>query len=396
MRLFIYSQDGMGLGHLRRTRNIAEQVLRLEPESRVLAVADAPAAPFFSRLPGLAYAKIPTIVKTGSSSWTTGSPEQTIAETTDARARQLLGAFREFEPDAVLVDHMPVGARGELKPLLECLSEMRERPALMLGLRDILDLPEVIHETWTSLGVFEALPLYDEVLIHGSKDVFDTASVYDLASGPPDVGYTQYVTPSSQPAEGRTQSEGPLLLMMGGGGADAFPLARAFVDAIGTITRTSRVRAVVLTGPNMPVHDRQEISKRASTLPIEVQTSVTDARSWMSEADAIVTMGGYNSLCEVLQLEKRALVVPRAGPSAEQRMRGRLFADLGLIRYLDPGDLAPEIMAESLQQLLEERTLPDPERIPPLDGALQAAAAILDRVSERRAGTRRPPVVATR
>ena len=37
-RLLIYSQDGMGLGHLRRTRNIAREVLAMQPECQVLAM----------------------------------------------------------------------------------------------------------------------------------------------------------------------------------------------------------------------------------------------------------------------------------------------------------------------------------------------------------------------
>src|SRR5437899_10181213 len=116
MRLFIYSQDGLGLGHLRRTRNIAREVLRREPHCHILAVTDSPATPFFPSLPGLDYLKLPTIVKMRDDNWRPGSLSLAIDDTVDLRSRLIFEAFVAFAPDVILVDHMPVGALGELKP----------------------------------------------------------------------------------------------------------------------------------------------------------------------------------------------------------------------------------------------------------------------------------------
>ena len=110
-RLLIYSQDGMGLGHLRRTRNIAREVLTWKPGC-ILILADSPVVPFFSPLGGVDYLKLPTIIKTGDVTWQSSILPLNISETVNLRAKVIRQVFREFKPDVVLVDHMPVGAWG--------------------------------------------------------------------------------------------------------------------------------------------------------------------------------------------------------------------------------------------------------------------------------------------
>jgi predicted glycosyltransferase len=69
---------------------------------------------------------------------------------------------------------------------------------------------------------------------------------------------------------------------------------------------------------------------------------------YMAAADLVVSMGGYNTLVEILTLEKRALVVPRVRLNSEQLIRASLFERLGLMRMFHPDHLSPEILAEAL------------------------------------------------
>jgi predicted glycosyltransferase len=50
--------------------------------------------------------------------------------------------------------------------------------------------------------------------------------------------------------------------------------------------------------------------------------------------------------------------VPRAGPSAEQQMRCRLFAQRNLIDVLYPGQLSPQTLAQRLLLDLERDDYP--------------------------------------
>jgi predicted glycosyltransferase len=77
-------------------------------------------------------------------------------------------------------------------------------------------------------------------------------------------------------------------------------------------------------------------------------------------------MGGYNTFCEVLSLNKRALIVPRTVPRLEQFIRISRAAALGLVSMLvDDGRRDPAAMAAALR-LLPRRNLPSEVVIPGL------------------------------
>ena len=386
MRLLIYSQDGHGLGHLRRTGNIAQHVLARVPGANVLMVADSRALPVVGPQPGIDHVKLPTIVKTGRSSsheesWQPATLPLSIRETLALRSALLLHTLAGFRPDVVLVDHMPVGALGELRPLLEHALEMRPRPRLFLGLRDVLDAPEVIRSAWRELGAYEYLPAYDGVLVYGCRHLYDADRAYQIGPHAQRVVFCHYVGPPPRKvraiaAPGPSQ-EPPLLLVMGGGGGDAYPLIASFLDCLPSVVRNAPVRAVVLTGPNMSPAARAALASRPRSDAVRVETSRDDVPSLLEQAAVVVTMAGYNSLCEVLAARKKALVVPRSGPSAEQRIRSRLFLERGLVHVLDPAQLCPDRLASEILALLQEDAGPERESIP-LDGGERAAGLLLE------------------
>ena len=380
-RLLMYSQDGMGLGHLRRSSNIAQEVLERTDEIEVLILADSPATRIFAPRRGIDVLKLPTVVKSGSASWKstnwrTGSLSLDVAHLFELRAHVILQVFRDFQPDAFLIDHMPVGALGELKPTLDFALDDPTQCRLYLGLRDILDTPAVIKRAWTELGAYDYLDAFDAVMIYGSRDIYDSATAYRLLPRARRIVYCDYVAPRSQHVLEDNSSHDPFILFTGGGGADAFPLADTFLRALPLVPSESRMGSLVFTGPNMAPEERAGLAARAVPgVRIVGDRELSD--EWIQRASAVVTMGGYNSLCEVLKWRKKALVVPRPGPSAEQGTRSRLFAERGLVRMLEPGDLRPERLAEELGRLLGDG-LPNPANIPTLHGARRAATILLE------------------
>ncbi len=376
MRVLMYSQDGMGLGHLRRACNIAREILARAPNSAILVISDSPAVSFFPPLNGMDYLKLPTIVKTGDTTWRTGSLAHDIGATIKLRSHLIRDAFLQFRPDLVLVDHMPVGALGELIPMLDCAARGRHSTRLFLGLRDVLDDPEVIRRVWGDLGAYDYLANYEAVLIYGNRDMYDAASAYDISPHARQVVYCDYVTKAD--SEVSADGDKRFVLLTGGGGADAYPLVRTFIESFLLLARDGDLGARVLPGPNMSCADLQSLIDQADPSSVEVADGYRDARPWISSASAIVSMAGYNSLCEALQVRAKALIVPRQGPSAEQRMRTKIFARLGLVASLDPDELTVEALAQALRLLLDEGTVPDPANIPPLDGAERVAALLLD------------------
>jgi predicted glycosyltransferase len=380
-RVLMYSQDGMGLGHLRRSSNIAHELLRHDDSYDVLIVADSPATRAFAARRGIDVLKLPTIIKTGSDSWKdthwrNGSLSMDIREVIQLRSQLILQTFRDFRPDAVLIDHMPLGALGELKPMLDVALELPAPPRLFLGLRDILDSPAVIRRVWKHLGAYEYLPAFDAVLVYGSRDIYDATVAYELGSHARRIVYCNYVSPRASHELLDHRADEQFVLVTGGGGADAFPLESKVLTALPRLHPRLRMGAVMLTGPNMLATERETLVGRASPF-VRFENSFDKAAEWIQKAAVIVTMGGYNSLCEVLKWRKKAVVVPRQGPSMEQRTRAQLFGERGLVGVLDFDDLTSERLAHELESLLSNEAVPDPANIPALDGAERAAEVLM-------------------
>ena len=111
--------------------------------------------------------------------------------------------------------------------------------------------------------------------------------------------------------------------------------------------------AVVVLGPFMPQAQQREFRLRAERIGrIEVVTFDSHVELLMQRAVGIVAMAGYNTFCEILSLDKRAILVPRVVPRREQLLRAERAAELGLVRMLDPqGPHDAAVMAAALREL---------------------------------------------
>ena len=386
-RLAIYSQDSLGLGHLRRTTLIGAEFLGAARDSNVLLFADSPVAPFFELPNGMDVVKLPSIRKVGAGCWEATRLRVDDRELIRFRADLLRSGFLNFRPDAVLVDHMPGGAQRELIPALEALKQAFPECWVVLGIRDILDAEDVIKRVWESEGAYEVLDrYYDRLLIYGSKEMFDTGCTYHLPAPRCGTHYCGYVVkqgPVRRAEEVRRAAQlrkRRYVFVSAGGGGDGQLLMRTYLRAVRLLGSRAGFTTLMAVGVNAPPDVRRELEAEARGLPVRLVSHVDDSLSQIAAADLVVCMAGYNTLSEVLFLKKKALVVPRSGPSAEQRMRAGLFAAKGLIDMLDPSDLSPEKLAKRLVADLERNDYPAKGEAVPMDGARQAADRLLETV----------------
>jgi predicted glycosyltransferase len=359
-RLLIYSQDGLGLGHQRRTTLLAQQFLAAQPGASVLTICDSPLGHFFSTAPGHEHLKLPSVHKVGPGHWRPVSLAMSFAEVLALRTEVIRGAAIMFSPDVLLVDHMPHGAMGELVPALEAVERFGVRT--VLGLRDILDAPATVRQRWHLEGAFDAVTrFYDDVLVYGSPDVFDVASQYDWpATLQSRLRYCGYVCAPAPKAAGRrirdrllrSNPKAAVIVVMAGGGADGYPLFETFLRALPLLMRQRECTVVLVTGPFLPAPQRARLRLLAKGLPVVLRSKVPDSLSYLAAADLVVAMAGYNTTAEILRLRTRALLVPRSGPSAEQRLRAKAFADRGWVHWVQPEELEEHGLADAMEAAL--------------------------------------------
>ena len=386
-RLLLYAHDTYGLGHLRRNLAIARHLLEATRGLQIVLVSGSPVADRFEPPRGLTVVPLPPVVKVGPDEYEPRDPRLKLSLVRRARAAIVADVARRFEPDVFLVDHSPQGMKGELLPVFEALRASGSPTRIVLGLRDVLDDGAVVRRMWQDQGVYRTLEeVFDRVLVYGNQDLFDVVAEYALPSSV--AARTTFCGYLGRPPVGPATPGflGPderFVLGMAGGGGDGEPVLAATMAA----AESAGVASVLVAGPFMPKAGRASLEaqargfRRARVIPF-----VPELGGVMRSAAAVVTMAGYNALCELVSAGARAVVVPRTWPRREQTIRAELFAARGLVRLVEPGpELVPRLAA-ALAQALEGRA--PAAACLDLDGMRRVRSALVEEAG--RAG-REPP-----
>src|SRR5262249_1083925 len=154
-------------------------------------------------------------------------------------------------------------------------------------------------------------------------------------------------------------TKGPFVLVTTGGGGDGFELIDWVIRAY-EADPTIPTPALLVFGPFIAREQRGRFMARVARPP-NADAIVFDAKieHLMMKASAVISMGGYNTFCEILSLDKRALIVPRKTPRLEQAIRAEHAARLGLLRQLDGDGLEPGMDRDPWVMARAIRALPD-------------------------------------
>ena len=372
-RVLMYSHDSFGLGHLRRCRAIAHALVERHKKLNVLILSGSPIIGRFSFRARVDFVRVPGIIKLRSGDYTSLSLHINIEDTLALRASIIEYTAQVFDPHLFLVDKEPLGLLGEAQDTLRMLKR-RGRCRLVLGLRDIMDEPEVVAEEWRRKEVMPALErLYDHIWVYGHPQIYDPVKAYGF---PPKVAaktvFTGYLRRQPQPEAylphevAAALEKGPHLLVTAGGGGDGAEMVDAAISAYERFNDRLPWPALVVYGPFLPGSRRTEFERRAAQLPrVTTLTFHEHLENLMEKVTAVVALGGYNTFCEILSLNKRSIIIPRVKPRAEQLLRAEAGHKLGLVQVLPPDRLTPETLTEAIIRL-PEQPLPASCRIPGL------------------------------
>jgi predicted glycosyltransferase len=391
-RLLIYSHDTFGLGHLRRCREIAHALVQDRPDLQVLILTGSPIIGSFSFCNRVDFVRIPGVIKLKDGDYTPLSLDIGLSDILAIRSQIIRHTADAFAPDLVLVDKEPLGLRGEVRETLAMLKA--KGVPLVLGLRDVIDEPGLLAEEWQRKNVAPALiDLYDHIWVYGLPSICNALDGIDLPLrilGK--VRYTGYLRRSltagaRAPTLPARVAGRPYLLVTTGGGGDGAELIDWVLRAYEADRNIPHLALFVL-GPFMHSAQQAEFMTRVARLDkVEAITFDANLELLMAGAAGVVAMGGYNTFCEILSLDKPALIVPRHAPRREQLIRAERCQALGLVRMLTPQPWAdPALMAAALRDL-PQQSRPSAVSIP---GLLDGLEVIGDMVDELLAPKRRP------
>jgi predicted glycosyltransferase len=364
-RILLYSHDSWGLGHLRRSLNLARRLVESIPGANALIATGSPCATSFALPPGVDLIKLPTVGKGEDGHYVPRQLSGPIEGLRDLRKHLLEALWDHYRPELLVVDHQVIGLLGEAVGLLE--RARRDGARAILGVRDVIDSPERVAAEWGHPQVRWALREgYDRVCVYGSPQVFDARANYPF---PPELGerleYVGYVVrPEAHAGPAALPELEPEVLVTTGGGEDGELRIAAYLEALAE--RPAPWTSTLVLGPMLSLDAERRLRLKAQGLPrLEWHRFLPDLPQRMARADGVVAMAGYNTVAELLAGNARALLMPRRFPRREQELRAAAFERLGLFQVAD--ESSPRLLRRGLDQLVAgQRTRPS-ARIP-LDG----------------------------
>ncbi|WP_299962934.1 glycosyltransferase [uncultured Roseobacter sp.] len=334
-RIVLYSHDTFGLGHLRRSRALASALTAANPQASAIILTGSPVAGRFTFPERVDHMRLPGVTKLTDGSYVSQTLGLDIDETTNLRSGLIQTAIEQYEPDLLIVDKEPTGFRGELLPTLNWLAE-RDGTRCVLGLRDVLDAPEPLAAEWARKGATDAAEaFYDEIWVYGPRLVYDPTAGLPLSEDTrARLHWTGYLR--REVIDAADVPDTPYVLITPGGGGDGQAMVDLVLEAY-ELDPTLTPNAVLVYGPFLSGEVREAFEARVARLNGRVTAVGFDARieALFAGAEGVVCMGGYNTFCEVLSFDKRAVIVPRTVPRREQWIRAARAEELGLVRMLD-------------------------------------------------------------
>jgi len=357
-RILIYSHDSFGLGHLRRCRAIAHSLVAYYKGVSVLILSGSPIIGSFDFKARVDFVRIPGVTKLKDGGYTSLGLHIDLEQTMSMRESIIYHTAASFKPDLFLVDKEPTGLRGEVVSTLRMLRD--GGTVNVLGLRDVMDEASALKAEWERKQVQPVLEeLYHDIWVYGLREMgnpVESIGLSDMVKQK--ITYTGYLDrelPSDRNWIAPVSINDPYILVTAGGGGDGVEMVDWVISAYETDSRLP-CRAIIVTGPFMQLAHQQEFHDRCETIDkVEIINFDSHIELLMSKAVGIVAMGGYNTFCEILSLDKPALIVPRSVPRQEQSIRASRATDLGLVSMIDPdSDRDPAKMAAALYRLSDQ------------------------------------------
>ncbi|MCF8056250.1 MAG: glycosyltransferase [Desulfocapsa sp.] len=360
--ILMYSHDTYGLGHIRRSMAIAGHLSG--EEVNILILTGSPIAGRFSFPEQVDFVRIPGMIKKTNDEYHSLSIRIDPSQALNIRKNIIIATARAFRPDLFIVDKEPLGLKREVLPTLKWLRKSLPDTKTVLGLRDVLDEATVVQQDWAAKDVYRYLEqLYDEIWVYGNREIYDPIMEYKIPSSlEAKIRFTGYI-PRKQWSQKvdrkirkryRILDEDTFILVTAGGGGDGCELLDHYLSMHDFFPTSLPFKSLMITGPFMPKSSREKIKKRAQQYGIKSLPFHPQMEQLISAADLVISMGGYNTICEILSQHTPSLIIPRETPRKEQLIRAERLTNQGLMDYIPWKEVSAQILREKIFTILKQ------------------------------------------
>lgn len=364
-RILYYCQSLVGIGHLSCSLRIIEELLPHAAVDLIQGGLDTARPLVHARHRNL---RLPTLLHDGETGGFVDPDHGRDVETVWAERAAAIAGFLRHPYDAIVVEFYPFGRRRfkpEIQSLFRSVRAYAGEVPIFTSVREVL-VPRAADNEGRML---EAVRKYiHTVFVRGDPTILRFDETFCRAA---ELGsklcYTGYISP---PAPTTWPLRKPQVLVSQGGGNVGRELLLA---AIGAAERLPRLHFLLATGSRASADDIAALRATVRSANVEILPFLDDFPQRLAESAASISMGGDNTLMDVITARTPALAYPyQANP--EQGLRIARFAGCGLLHALNAEDLEPTRLAALIEQVLAK---PYPTRAVAMNGQRITADRIL-------------------
>lgn len=289
----------------------------------------------------------------------------------EARRLQLMELAEEIAPDIMFIELFPFGRRQFRFELIPLLDAFKDKARIVCSARDVIVGKS--REKRNDEIVDTLLAYFDDVLVHGNEIVIPLRETFPYADKISDLlRYTGYVREETQAAGESAVGIGEIVISVGGG-AVGEDLLRAVVAAR-PYSKHQDIRWRMIAGDSLPQVVYRDLESQCGD-GLSLEGSRSDFIYVLRNCALSISLGGYNTVMDVMSAGCRNLIAPfSGGVETEQLYRARAFANAGWINLYD-GDITDEtLFARSIDEALDQ---PEPDGVGlDFDGADKTAQII--------------------
>jgi predicted glycosyltransferase len=197
--------------------------------------------------------------------------------------------------------------------------------------------------------------------VYGRQDIYDAAAEYEI---PEHVQKKMYFTgylPRKQTTDKTrrktrkkfcVRDQEKMIVVTAGGGGDGFQMMDTYLSMYES-NPVEGLKSILITGPFMPRSQRRHLAKKAKPFHVKVLPFYPRMEEMFGAADLVVSMGGYNTVCEILSQATPSLIIPRETPRKEQLLRAQALKNQQLIDFVPWPELNPQNLRDKLVTMLD-------------------------------------------
>lgn len=375
-RILFYCQYLLGLGHLTRSLALSEA---LAQKFDVDLVLGGPLVERKVRTPNLKIIPLDPLLMREADSRLYSPADVDVATVFARREDQLTEMLNQQSYDVLVTELFPFGRgkfKSEILKLIELFRKRNPRGLVVSSLRDILVKREGQGDKEQKMAEV-ARDHFDWVLVHSDSELIRLEHTFPLTGMIAEkLYYTGFVCESSQSNArpgGRRQE---VMVSLGGGSVGEELIAAVLEVAKLAPDFVFRFKISPYFSPRS-----HQLLKDYKSQNIKAEPFSTNFEAELQEVSLSISMGGYNTVMNVVNTSTPALVWPYDA-NQEQSMRAKILERHGFLRCLTVQDLQnPQRMLSSIRERLAASY---PQWRPNLNGGKCSADFLLSLMDDRK------------